>query len=282
MKLRTLIAILPLFAAPLFATAGPDHPGGFDDLIRQGRNAFLASDLDRAESSYNQACPANLVNTYPVAEAVICENVLASVDEARGNLVRAEQRFLHAVTGAEQAGPAYQPLYCARLIDLGEHYHRQGRLDEAEASLLKAVELARTLTASQPRLLPQALMRLGGFYSDSAKPERGRAPLIEALAIISASQNDAPATPPVLEIAYGHNFLGMIDLAAGRRREAESNLRESVALATSTLGEDHPVTAAYETNLAATLLVDRQFDSAALLLRRAQFVVESRRNAPGS
>jgi tetratricopeptide (TPR) repeat protein len=74
----------------------------------------------------------------------------------------------------------------------------------------------------------------------------------------------------------------MIDLAAGRQREAESSLRESLALATSLLGENHPVTAAYEANLAATLLADRQFERAGMLLRRAEFVVESARNPPPS
>ena len=74
----------------------------------------------------------------------------------------------------------------------------------------------------------------------------------------------------------------MIDLAAGHQRDAESNLRESVALATSGLGDDHPVTAAYQTNLALTLIAERQFERAGLLLRRAQFVVESRSGAAGS
>ena len=177
MRLRTLTALISLFAAPVLAAVSSDTPITFDDLIRQGRTAFLASDLNRAESAYNKACPADLVSTFPVAAAVTCENVLASVDEARGNLVRADQRFLHAVVTAEQAGPAYRPLYCAKLIDLGEHYHRQGRTADAEASLQRAVELARQLTALQPEMLPEALIRLGGLYSDSAQPERGRAPL---------------------------------------------------------------------------------------------------------
>jgi tetratricopeptide (TPR) repeat protein len=100
------------------------------------------------------------------------------------------------------------------------------------------------------------------------------------LAIIAKS-DDQPK-PPVIEIALAHNALGMIDLSAGRQRDAESNLRESLALATGALGEDHPVTAAYQTNLALTLLAAGQFDRAGLLLRRAQFVVESHQTSPGS
>lgn len=242
-------------------------PASVDELLAQGRAAFLASDLDRAEAAYMRACPADLINTYPVARAVTCENDLASVDEARGNLVRAQQRYVHAASTAEQAGPAYRPLYCARLIDLGEHYHRQGRAADAEASLLKAVDLARQLTAENPSLLPEALIRLGGLYADSSQPERGRALLDEALA-------GHPAIAGT-ETAYAHSCLGMIDLAAGREREAEANLRQAEALATSALGDESPVLAVYQTNLALVLLTVRQYDRADLLLRRAEFIVES-------
>ncbi len=247
------------------------NPASVDELLAQGRAAFLASDLDRAEAAYTAACPADRISTYPVARAVTCENDLASVDEARGNLVRAQQRYVHAASTAEQAGPAYRPLYCARLIDLGEHYHRQGHTADAEASLLKAVDVARTLAAASPELLPEALIRLGGLYADTAQPERGRALLEEALA-----GNPAIAAT---EIAYAYNSLGMIDLAGGRERDAEASLRQSIALGTNALGENSPVVAGYQTNLALVLLTERQFDRAGLLLRRAEFIVESHRGA---
>ncbi len=282
MRLRTLIVLLSALPVAVCAVSDLGKSGTFEDLIRQGHSAYLASDLNRAESAYSQACPDNLVSTYPVAKVVTCDNVLASVDEARGNLVRAEQRFLRAVALAEQAGPAYRPLYCARLIDLGEHYHRQGRIAEAENSLMKSVDLARGLTGEMPQLLPEALIRLGALYPDSPQPERGRAPLTEALAIITASAGDSRLIPPVPEIARAHGALGMIDLTAGDHRGAQANLRESIALTTSALGEEHPVTAAYQTNLALALIAEGQFDRAGMLLRRAQFVLESQPVPPVS
>jgi tetratricopeptide (TPR) repeat protein len=276
MRLRNFF-IIPLlaasssFSAPAFVQTDAVNPANVDELLAQGRAAFLASDLDRAESAYTQACPADLVSTYPVARAAICEVDLASVDEARGNLVRAQQRYVHAASTAEQAGPAYLPLYCARLIDLGEHYHRQGRTADAEASLSKAIELARKLIAVKPDLLTEALIRLGGLYADTWQPERGRPWLEEALAGKPASS--------ATETAYAYSCLGMIDLAAGRERESEANLRQAVTLATNALGENNPVVAAYQTNLALTLLTERQFDRAGLLLRRAEFIVQSHRGA---
>ena len=278
MRLRTFTAFFFISAAPVLGGPGAaDQTPSFDDLVLQGRAAFLVSDLDRAEAAYNKACPADFLSTFPVAQAVTCENLLASVDEARGNLSRAEQRYLHAVAGAEQAGMAYRPLYCARLIDLGEHYRRQGEFEKAESTFLKAVDLARTIGTEQMVLLPEALIRLGGVYADSPRPERGRGPLTEALALIAAG-----VSPQKTEIAYAHDRLGMIELAAGHQHEAESQLRESVALATEALGDDHPVTAAYQTNLALTLIVAREFDRASVLLRRAQFIVESKPNPPAS
>ncbi len=277
MQLRIITVLIPVLAAPVFATSGPDTPG-FDNLVRQGRAAFLTSDLNRAEAAYSQACAGEFTGTLPVAKAVTCENLLASVDEARGNLARAEQRYLQAVSGAEQAGPAYRPLHCARLIDLGEFYRRQRKTTEAEAVLLKARDLARSLISSEPQLLPEALIRLGGLYSDSGQPERGRAPLEEALKII----RESPDRLPAVETARAHSQLGMIELAAGHLREADSQLRESLDIASKEFGEDHPVTAAHEANLAAALIAERQFDRAWPLLRRAEFIVKSASGVRGS
>jgi len=273
MRYLNLAAFFPLLVSSVFAATGSADSSGFDALIQQGRAALLAADPARAESAYSQACPAGLVSTYPVAWAVECENALASVDEVRGNLARAEQRYVHAAAAAEQAGPAYLPLYCARLIDLGEHYHRQRRIAEGEVRLLQAVAVARTLTGTAPQLLPEALNRLGGLYSDSHQPERGRAPLAEALS--------SPGGIAATEVARARDALGMIDLAAGNRSEAESHLRESVALATAQFGDDHPITAAYQIHLALALLANGNFDGAGLLLRRAQFVMESTPAPPG-
>jgi tetratricopeptide (TPR) repeat protein len=278
MRLRTPIAILTVVAAlPAQSMLRASAADGFDDLVKEGRAAFLAADTERAATFYDRACPADSAGTYAIARAVTCENLLASVDEARGNLARAEQRYLHAVTTAEQAGPAYLPLYCARLIDLGEYYGRHGQPATAESRLHQAADIARALGTVRPELLPEALIRLGRLYSWSDQPERGRAPLTEALVLAQALEGGA--TPvPATEIAYSRSSLGMIELAAGHQREAEANLREAVAMAGRVLGEDNPLTAAYQTNLALTLLADRRFSDADLLLRRARFVVESQRN----
>ncbi len=272
------IAFTIAFAGFSFASRS-DAPIAFDDLVKEGRAAFLASDLDRAGSAYDRACPADSLGSLPVARAVMCENLLASVDEARGNLARAEQRYLHAVTSADQAGSAYRPLYCARLIDLGEHYRRQGQFSLAEATLVKALEIARQVVNAKPDLLHEALIRLGGLYSRSAQPERGRAPLTEALTSANPDEDTQtaalPTTVPPTEVAYARDSMGIIELAAGNLNAAEAELRASADLAARTVGEDHPVTARYQTDLALALLVRGRYSAADLLLRRVRFVMES-------
>jgi tetratricopeptide (TPR) repeat protein len=267
--------LILLAAGPTAAATGPGNSLRFEELIRQGRAAFLASDPDRAESAYNEACPADAVAVYSVAEAVTCENLLASVEEARGKLDRAEQRYREAASRAEQAGEAYQPIFCARLIDLGEFYHRRGRMAAAEQTLQRAADLARHLIAVVPDLLPKALIRLGSFYADSPHPGDGRAPLAEALTLAK------PAKLSAAEVAFAQNAMGKMELASGRAREAEPHLREAVSFAEKTFGEEHAATAAYQTNLALALIAQRQFGRARLLLRRAQFILESNNRAPG-
>ncbi len=274
--MRLLLAcagiLISLAAGSTADATGLDNSSRFEELIRQGRAAFLASDPDRAESAWQQACPADAIAAYSVAETVTCENLLASVDEARGNLARAEQRYLHAVSLAEQAGKAYQPIYCARLVDLGEYYHRRGNTAAAGEILRKAVALARQLTVTVPDLLPKALIRLGSLDADSAHPERGRAPLMEALQSTQL---------PAAEVACAHNALGKVELASGHPDAAEPYLREAVSFAEKTLGEDHPATAAYQTNLALALIAGHKPDRARLLLQRAEFVLKSNHRAPG-
>jgi hypothetical protein len=114
----------------------------------------------------------------------------------------------------------------------------------AEQTLHQGIDLTRQLTALVPDLLPKALIRLGSLSVDSAHPERGRAPLAEALALAGSAKLSAT------EVAFAQNALAKVELACG-----------------------HPSEMA--------LIAERQFGRAALLLRRAQFVLESGRRAPG-
>lgn len=73
---------------------------------------------------------------------------------------------------------------------------------------------------------------------------------------------------------------GMADVIAGRLKQGERNIAEAVRLAGQTQGEDHPDTAAYQTDLALALILQQKYERADALLRRALSVAE-REPGPG-
>jgi tetratricopeptide (TPR) repeat protein len=243
----------------------------FENLLREGRAAYLGADVRSAEEYYRKACPADLLSSFPPNKLAACEHHMAVVDEAQGRNEIAEQRYLRSLRAWERCEPGVRAAHVTTLMNLGEFYRQRRRFADSERILLHSVELARTGEKDTPHQIPETLSRLGGLYGNTQDPERGRAPLLEAIAGFGKL-----ATPEPAELAYARNALGMIDLYAGRREAAEANLRDAVRLATASLGEDHPETAVYQTNLALALILRGQPERAEPLLRRARFIIETR------
>jgi tetratricopeptide (TPR) repeat protein len=116
---------------------------------------------------------------------------------------------------------------------------------------------------------------MGRFFGDSGTPERGRALLNASIAILRSAK-----TAPQSELAYAYGSLGMLELRTGHVSAAEPNLRQAVSLATTALGEDHPETAVYESNLGVALYLEGHLDRAEVILHRARHVAET--TLPGS
>src|ERR1700733_9645960 len=74
--MRAFLSVLILSASALAA-------GDFDSLIKQGRAAVLALDLDAAQTAYAQACPAEKMAAFPLQNVALCEYLLGTVAEAR-------------------------------------------------------------------------------------------------------------------------------------------------------------------------------------------------------
>jgi tetratricopeptide (TPR) repeat protein len=72
----------------------------------------------------------------------------------------------------------------------------------------------------------------------------------------------------------------MLSVQSGDLKAAEPVLREAVSVAENNLGEEHPDTAAYESNLGLVLYLEGQYDRAVVLLHRARYIVEAK--VPGS
>ena len=150
-------------------------------------------------------------------------------------------------------------------------YQRAHQLADAKEKLERALELAKTISPPDPELYATVLSRSAGLYADLDDPDRARRMLDEAITGLRA------LTPPnTSELAWAYSSLGMIDLGVGQYQPGESHLRQAVAFAQDSLGEENPETALYATNLALALQVQGKYSGAETLLRRARFVIESR------
>ncbi len=261
-----MLATFPILVV-LNVSLSTGTPADFDKLIEKARTSFLSYDLNSAERAYLDACPTELAQSLPLSRVAFCEHGLGAVADLRGNGADAVRHYAKALTNWEHLGDEYLPHRITTLTSLGSAYRRQGRVAEAENVLGQALDLVKPLAGSRPELYGAVLIRRGALY---AEPGPGRAMLNEAIAVLSGLPE-----PNRRELALASNALGMLNLSVGRDKEGELNLRRAVEFANSSLGENHPETATYATNLALALLAQGQANRAEPLLRRSRLVIES-------
>jgi tetratricopeptide (TPR) repeat protein len=263
----SLIGLLSLSSSLAVAAGGP---GDFDQVVKQAHGALAKFDLDSARGLLSQVCQPLASPSDTSVRTGICESETGAIEEAAGHVDAAETRYRRALSIWSQLAPDHAAYRAATLMNLGSVYRAQRRMAEAEDMLTQAFTIAGQ-TTGEDRLLAVVTNRLGGLYSESATPERGRALLNQAIPMLRTPALSNPA-----ELAYACNLLGMLDLRDGDHKAGESNLREAVSVATDSLGEAHPDTAIYEANLARALNAEGQYGRAEVLLNRARYIVESR------
>src|SRR5579872_6316042 len=96
--MRTRNVIL-FFVAASAAQAEPD----FRQLIHQGQEALAKSDIAVAAGLFSQACGEH-PETFSADRHASCEHHLAIVDQARGDLARAEAHMRSALAAWQEAG----------------------------------------------------------------------------------------------------------------------------------------------------------------------------------
>jgi tetratricopeptide (TPR) repeat protein len=271
MRSKVLYGLLVLSSSTAIAFAAPT---GFDEAMVQAHAAIAKFDLDSARSLLSGACEVEMSAAMPSARAAICETQYAEIEEAAGHPDDAGTIYRRALTIWNQLAPGYGLYHAATLMNFGNMYLTRRRLAEAQGPLTEAFALVYAAgREDDSRSLAGAVTsRLGRLYSDSGAPERGRPLLNTAISIL---EGVTPAPPPV-ELAYAYGSLGMLDLRTGDMTAAESSLRKALSLATPALGEDHPETAVYLSNLGVTLYLEGHPDRAVVILHRARYVAEKR------
>lgn len=257
-------------------------PGDFESLMKQVRSALTKYDLDSARTLLRQACQTDASAWDPSVEVAsariaICETEMGVLEEAARHNDAAETHYRRALAIWTQLAPGFGDYHATALMNLGSLYRTERRLEDAENMLTQALALAREHGSGEnnQRLLATITSRLGTLYCDTGARERGRRMLTDAIAMLRGLAPGSPA-----ELAFAYSSLGMLDIRARDYKAAESSLREAVTLAENNLGEDHPDTGVYESELGLALYLQGEYDRAEVILRRARYVTGAR--LPGS
>ena len=237
-------------------------------------------------------------------ELVPILNALGNAYVSSAHWDQSEATFLRSIAIAERSGPTSE---LARAVSgLATAYQTLGRLDEAEASRRRALDLwiaARgeedTQTAAARANLAMVLIDRGRYQEADAMLERalethernlppdhpdiarivgelgttrkelGRLEEAEALnrRALALLQNRLGARHP--QVALQINNLGVTLFEAGRYAEAEVEYRRAVDIAEETLGPDHPYTGLWLSNLAEAMHMTGRPADAEPLFRRA-------------
>lgn len=228
-------------AAPLDQLASLEHELGAPDraagLARQAlgiRRRHLPDDHDHIATSLNN---------------------LAVVERSRGQGEAAGRLLQEALEIYRRVGDAQGTAGC--LINLGDLYRSQQRLDEASVALEEAIDLqASALGADHPELAT-GLNNLATVRAGQGRLGDAEALYRRALEVL---MKVLPAEHPRLAAAL--NNLAEVERRRGRFADAERLYGEALAIQARSLGQSHPDWAATSANLAGSLLAHGELDAA--------------------
>jgi len=143
---------------------------------------------------------------------------------AVGNYKQAEFYLRRSVTEAGNGGASDTELVLC-LGDLANVLLIQGKTDESEVFLDRAIAILKSRPTVDRRQLPILLGLLGTLYQQTGRLDQTEAILNEALHLGKKLLADEP-----LYLSDIHNDLGVLHLKTGKRKEAESDFKTALAL----------------------------------------------------
>ena len=156
--------------------------------------------------------------------------------------------------------------------NLGMIYQQLGQFDRAEPLFKRAVAISEH---SAPEWLSHELLNQAAFYRGWEHFEAATACANRALALrekaLAADRDNVDAK---LDVAVALDECGLIDLNAGRLKEAEATCRRSLALVESFMTRDQPDLTPRLVGLAVVLQARGAFSESATLFERALAITE--------
>jgi tetratricopeptide (TPR) repeat protein len=190
---------------------------------------------------------------------------------AAGNFKQAEFFLRKSV---EEAGngkaPETELVLC--LGDLSNVLLVQGKTDESEVFLDRAIGILKSRPEVDRRQLPIILGLLGTLYQQTGRFEQTEAVLNEALHLGKRLLVDEP-----LHLSDIHNGLGVFHLRTGKAKQAESDFKTALALVGKAKNEDlesSDRTASILANLAAVYFIQERWSMAEQTLLHSIEIVE--------
>lgn len=257
-----IVGVLGLALAGWPMAAAAQTPAAIQQSVSQGQRLMQSGRADEAEPLLRRAAEdAERLWGASSPDAGTLTILWADALHELGRPRDAEAAYRLALTRLERIREPGHPMIGLALNNLGLNLHAQGRYPEALATLEQAVAIRAAIEGEAGGTLVSmsnqavALKAMGRF--DEADALYGR--------VLAVRRRGADP----LELATTLNNLGANRLMMDRAPEAETALREALALRETGLGGGHPLTAQTLSLLADALAAQGRLEAAMMMQRRA-------------
>jgi CHAT domain-containing protein/Tfp pilus assembly protein PilF len=246
--------------------AGPESPDSGVIAGNLGRVALLQQRYEEAYALFEEARARMEADGNPQAWQYY--PFLADAAVGMGGLPRAEELYRALLAAHEEVYGADSTLVEMDLGSLASVVQKQGRYDEAEALLRRAVRIGEAHRADSPLHLATSLAELASLYTETGEYAQGGERFEEALQI----QIDHAGPDSVAVAAVRTNY-GSLLRETGRYAEAKLQYEHALRIYEAELG-DHRYVATALTNLAGLLQHLGDHEGALPKLERAVAIYE--------
>jgi tetratricopeptide (TPR) repeat protein len=229
----------------------------------QGALALSRGDYEAARRSFESAHAATDGDEDPLVLGRSHNNLGAAA--ARGGRYEdAVEEFAAAVSQYQRVLGPEHPEIADVLHNLGVMQRQLKRYDEADQTLRRVLKIRRDAFGEQHDKTAASLQALGNLEFMRGNYDAARDLLSQALAVVEALGGLEEEKASMLD------SLGAIAHRKGEQAEARTYMRKALLIRQEQLGDEHPLIARSQNNLARVLLDDDELAEAVNLLETAK------------